>query len=138
MDIPYRWTACRGDGRQSHIDPGGAWGGDKTVEGSEGANRLPVTLSRQRGWVKWRMKPVCSSCRFAGPAADGEVTFARSGTSRRYLVRMCITCWLTLCGLVEDQSLGFTESLPFVDATAKRSRRRSTNTSSRPVLKTVH
>lgn len=68
-------------------------------------------------------KKQCSSCRFVGAATEGEVTFSRSGTSRRYLTQMCLTCWLTLALLVEEQSVGFVESLPFMNGTAKRALR---------------
>lgn len=55
----------------------------------------------------------CGVCGYVGAAAAGEVTLSRSGMTRAFQMEWCITCWLSLNNILEDQSLAFTDSLPF-------------------------
>lgn len=65
-------------------------------------------------------KTKCGVCGLISGTQAAEVILERSGMRRKYLTMWCITCWITLCNVLEDQSVAFTEGLPLV--TTKLSR----------------
>lgn len=66
-------------------------------------------------------RPTCKICRMVGGTLEGTITCHRSGTSRQYLIRSCVACWLALMYILEDVSTGYTDSLP-VEITAASNR----------------
>lgn len=68
----------------------------------------------------------CGACGYVGRAQTCEITMTRSGVLRRFQMMWCITCWITLSNLLEPQSVGFTDGLPFRSTSTSRTIARRT------------
>lgn len=54
----------------------------------------------------------CGACGLVAGTKESAVLLERSGKARKYTMIWCITCWLGLVFMLEDQSSAWSDCLP--------------------------